>query len=58
MARTTPIELTRHYSELSEQETEELVEAVAVLIVEFIKQKGVPIREPQGTRELAQEVSG
>lgn len=50
------MELTRHYSELSEEETEELVEAVAVLIVEFIKQKGVPARAPQGTQDLSQEV--
>jgi len=56
VARTTPIELTRHYAELSEQETEELVEAVAVLIVEFIKQKGIPARSPQGTQELSREV--
>ena len=56
MAATTPITLTRHYAELSEKETEELVEAVAVLIVEFIKQKGVPARSPQNTQELTQEV--
>lgn len=56
MATTTPFELTRHYAELSEKETEELAEAVAVLIVEFIKQKGAPARPPQGTQELAQEV--
>jgi len=56
MARTTPIELTRHYAELSEEETEELVEAVAVLIVEFIKQKGVPARPQENTQELVQEV--
>ncbi len=50
------MELTRHYSELSKEETEELVEAVAVLIVEFIKQKGVPARLPQGTQDLSLEV--
>lgn len=56
MATTTPIELTRHYAELSEEETEELVEAVAMLIVEFIKRKGVPARPLQDAQELAQEV--
>jgi len=56
MARTTPITLTRHYAELSEEETEGLVEAVAVLVVEFIKRKGVPARPPQDTQEFAQEV--
>jgi|GEM_PF-2274320 len=50
------MELTRHYAELSEEETEELVEAVAVLIVEFIKQKGVPARPPQGTQEYPRGV--
>lgn len=56
MATTTPITLTRHYAELSEQETEELVEAVAMLVVEFIKRKGVPARPPQDEQELEQEV--
>jgi phenylpyruvate tautomerase PptA (4-oxalocrotonate tautomerase family) len=56
VATTTPIELTRHYGELSEQETEELVEAVAGLVVEFIKRRGVPARPPQETQELFQEV--
>ncbi len=54
MARTTPIEVRRHYAELSEQETEELVEAVAVLIVEFIKRKGVPAL--RNTQAISQEV--
>jgi len=56
VATTTPIEITRHYTELSEKETEELVEAVAMLVVEFIKQKGVPARPPQEAQELVQEV--
>ncbi len=58
MATTTPIELTRHYTELTEQETEELVEAVAMLIVEFIKQKGAPTHLRQSTQTLAQEAQG
>lgn len=56
MATTTPIELTRHFSELSEEETVELVEAVAVLIVDFIRQRGVPPCTPQRTQELSEEV--
>ncbi len=56
MATTTPIELTRHYAELSEQETEELIEAVAMLIVEFIKQKGISCRPVEGAQIHIQEV--
>jgi len=56
VATTTPIEITRHYAELSEEETEELVEAVAILVVEFIKRKGVPARPPRDAQELVQEV--
>jgi phenylpyruvate tautomerase PptA (4-oxalocrotonate tautomerase family) len=56
MAKTTPIELTRHYAELSEQETEELIEAVAMLVVEFIKQKGISCRPLEGAQILIQEV--
>ena len=37
MATTTPIKLTRHYRQLSEEETSALVEAVADLIVTFLK---------------------
>ncbi len=56
MAGATPIPLTPHYAELSEEETEELVEAVAILIVEFVKQRGVPLCMSQRTQELSQEV--
>ncbi len=37
MATTNSMELKRHYTDLSEQETEELVVAVADLIVNFLK---------------------
>ena len=37
MAATSSIELKRHYRELSEAETDELVAAVADLIVTFLK---------------------
>ena len=37
MATPAPLDLKRHYSELSEKETEELVAAVADLIVDFLK---------------------
>lgn len=47
MAAATPMELKRHYVGLSEQETEELIVAVADLIVNFLK----------GNRESAQPSS-
>ncbi|MBE0568404.1 MAG: hypothetical protein IH577_01850 [Deltaproteobacteria bacterium] len=47
MAAATPMELKRHCVELSEQETEELVAAVADLIVNFLK----------GNRESVQSTS-
>jgi hypothetical protein len=37
MATTTRIDLKRHYTELSEKETDELAAAVADLIVDFLK---------------------
>ncbi len=36
-----PPEIKRHYSMLSPEETDELVEDVARLIVEHVKQKGI-----------------
>jgi hypothetical protein len=44
MATTTPIELKRHYVELSEKETDELVAAVADLIVDFLKGNREPVQ--------------
>jgi hypothetical protein len=44
MPATPSIEVKRHYAELSEKETDELVAAVADLIVNFLK----------GSRELVQ----
>jgi ribosomal protein L12E/L44/L45/RPP1/RPP2 len=38
------IEIKRHYRELSEKETQEVVEAVADLIVTFLKGRSGPAR--------------
>ncbi len=40
MATTTPIELKRHHTELSEKETDEVIATVADLIVNFLKGSG------------------
>lgn len=56
MARTTPITLKRHYAQLPEKETEELVEAVAILIVEFLKQRGELPCTPQPTQSFPRRV--
>lgn len=47
MAATTSMELKRHYAQLSEKETEELIVSVADLIVDFLK----------GNKESAQSAS-
>jgi len=45
---TPPIELKRHFHTLSEKETDEVVDVVADLIVNFLKSKREP--EPSATR--------
>ena len=42
MAATSPIEMKRHYRELSPKEIDEVTEAVADLIVDFLKKKRDP----------------
>ena len=49
MATTIPIELTRHYRELSEEETAALVEAVADLIVTFLKGSRASVQPPSAS---------
>lgn len=51
MPATPPIELKRHFRTLSEKETDEVVDAVADLIVNFLKAK----REPEPSGERRQE---
>ncbi len=57
MPAPPPIELTRHYHELSETETDEVVEAVADLIVNFLKGSADPKRsgERNHDRHVAQQ---
>ena len=40
MASREPLELRRHYSELSEKQTDALVTALADLIVTYVKKRG------------------
>jgi len=49
------IELKRHYHTLSEKETNEVVEAVADLIVTFLKRKRDP--EQSANRKQEREVT-
>lgn len=49
------IEWKRHYHTLSEQETDEVVEAVADLIVNFLKGKRDPQRSPKRRQERGHE---
>lgn len=56
MAATTPITLKRHFAQLPEKETAELVEAVATLIVEFLKQRGELPSTPQLTQSFPRRV--
>lgn len=51
----TAIELKRHYHTLSEQETEEVIEGVAELIVYFLKAKRDPERVPKHSQERGHE---
>jgi hypothetical protein len=46
-----PIELKRHFHTLSEKETDEVVDVVADLIVNFLKAK----REPEQSAKRGQE---
>ncbi len=51
MPRSPTIELKRHYHTLSEKETTEVVEAVADLIVTFLKRKRDPEQPPNRRQE-------
>ena len=57
----TAIEIKRHYSELSEKETGEVVEAVADMIVNFLMGRRDPARaganDPERNRERDREQS-
>ena len=44
MAATSPIEMKRHYRELSPKEIDELVAVVADLIVDFLKKRRDPVQ--------------
>jgi len=48
---TPPIELKRHFHTLSEKETDEVVDVVADLIVNFLKGK----RDPEQSAKRGQE---
>lgn len=58
MAATSPIMFTRHYAQLPEKEAEELIEAVAILIVEFLKQRGELPCTPQHTQSFPRRFEG
>jgi hypothetical protein len=47
MGEMTSLAVKRHYSELSQEETDELVGAMADLIVDFLKRR----RDPQDAAE-------
>lgn len=51
MPTPPPIELKRHFHTLSEKETDEVVDVVADLIVNFLKAK----REPEQSAKRRQE---
>ncbi len=51
----TPIERKRHYHTLSERETDEVVDAVADLIVNFLKVSRDPERSPKRKQEQGHE---
>jgi len=51
----TSIERKRHYHLLSEQETDDVVDAVADLIVSFLKGKRDPERSPKCGQERGHE---
>ncbi len=52
---TTSIELKRHYSELSDKETNEVIEAVADLIVHFLKGCNISVTGDYGREGVANE---
>ena len=52
---TTSIELKRHYSELSDKETNEVIEAVADLIVNFLKGSKTSVAGDSGRDGVANE---
>lgn len=49
---TTRIDLKRHYGELSPREIDEVVEAVADLIVDFLKKRRDPVQSDKPKPEL------
>ena len=61
MPRNTQIELKRHYLQLSEKETDEVVKTVADMIVNYVKECGlVPAwrtNPPDRERRKASEAS-
>ncbi|MBI2192063.1 MAG: hypothetical protein HYU36_08770 [Planctomycetes bacterium] len=50
-----PIELKRHFHTLSEKETDEVVDVVADLIVNFLKAKRGPEQSARGEQERTHE---
>ena len=51
MPMSAPLEIKRHYSELSEKETADVVETVADLIVTFLKGRRESTRGPKAKQE-------
>ena len=52
MSATSPIEMKRHYRELSPKEVDELVAVVADLIVDFLKKRRDPVQPAKPEQEL------
>ncbi len=55
MLASVPLAIKRHYTELSEKETQEVVETVADLIVTFLKGRREPAavnQEPINARDV------
>lgn len=55
MSAPAAIEIKRHYRELPEKETQEVVEAVADLIVTFLKGRSRPARGAEAKQEHEHE---
>lgn len=55
MPAPAAIEIKRHYRELSEKDTQEVVEAVADLIVTFLKGRFGPARGAEAKQEHEHE---
>lgn len=55
MPTLAPLQIKRHYSELSEKETADVVEIVADLIVTFLKGRYEPVRRAEVTQEQPHE---